>query len=219
MDRAAAETEIKALFAHYGHAASMADEATLKAASDGKLYEMFVLSEVVTNLAARGCSLVFQGTTLKFKASPGMIKTSDPHFTVRTPDGPDLWLFCDIEFDTLGQQKTAATDNSRRHELDIVLVTKDHGYPAHGEVWLGVECKAVANFGKDLVKAVLGVRRELSLMIDAQASLLSNAGLSPQVDVAAEPASEFWLAFIDAKGLNYQQSPAAFGVEFRHLEP
>ena len=219
MDRDEAEKAIKALFAQYKTQITATDDHVLKALADGKLYELFVLAEVVERLTARGCRLTFQGTTLKFKGGPGMLKTSDPHFTVHAPNGVLLWLFVDIEFDTFGQQKMSATDHSRRHEIDIVLVDQHAGFPTFQNIWLGVECKAVANFGKDIVKEALGVRRELSLLIHDHPSRLSQAGGTPSVDVPAAPASEFWLAFIDPKGLNYTESPAAFGISFHHLDP
>jgi hypothetical protein len=219
IDRSAAEAQIKSLFAKYKGAYSGADAQLVKALTDGKLYELFVLADVVEALDQRGCRLSFVGSTLKFKAGPGMLKTSDPHFEVQTPRGRLLWLFVDIEFDTLGHKTTAASDDSRRHEIDIVVVDANTGYPTHDQIYLGVECKAVANFGKDLVKEALGVRRELSFFVQApQTSALSLLGAGA-VHVKADPPSEFWLAFIDPKGLNYSQSPAAFGIELHHLQP
>ena len=219
IDRTAAEQAIGALFAQYKSQVTAADQAVMQALSDGKLYELFVLAEVVRELDARGCRLTFQGATLKFKAGPDMLKTSDPHFLVQIPSGHTLWLFVDIEFNTLGHQLTAATDLSRRHEVDIMLVQKNAGYPNHDDIWLAVECKAVANFGKDLAKEVLGVRRELSMLTGSQPSKLTQYGGHPPIDVPANPPSEFWLAHIDPKGSNYAQSPAAFGIDLRHLDP
>ena len=219
MDRAAAIQAIKTLFAHYKGAINATDRRVLKGLSVGKLYELYVLSDVVQDLANRGCHLTFLGSSLKFKGGPGMLKTSDPHFSVIAPDGTQLWLFVDIEFHTLGRHKKAASDNSARHEIDIVLVETTTGYPGFDQIWLGVECKAVANFGKDLVKEALGVRRELSYLFREHPSRLSQAGGSPSTDVAAAPASEFWLAFIDPKGTAYSQSPAAFGISLKYLKP
>ena len=219
MDKDEAIKAIEALFQAYNGSFTTQDEQDVRDLSKGKLYELFVLAEVVDALALRGCTLQFRGASLKFKASPGKLKATDPHFEVRTPHGDHLWLFVDIEFDTLGHDRNHATDRSRRHELDIVLVRQNSGYPTHQEVWFAVECKAVANFTKGLVKEVLGVRRELSFLRDAQPSVLSQSGAHPSIDVPAEPASEFWLAHIDPKGSRYRQSPAAFGVDFRHIEP
>lgn len=219
IDRAAAEIAIKSLFAQYKHQLSTTDEETLKKVSDGKLYELYVLSVLTKELKKRGATLKFHGGNIKFKGAPGKIKASDPHFTVKLPNGKNLWLFVDIEFRTLGSAFTGATDNSNMHELDIVLVEVDDGYPTHEEIWLAVECKAVANFEKWILKEALGVRRELSLKQEVQKSRLSECGLSPEVEFTANPASEFWLAFIDPNGLSYSESPKAFGIEFRHIQP
>jgi hypothetical protein len=219
MDKKAAIKEIKNIFAGY-KALTPKDSKVLKVLTDGKLYELFVLAHLIESLRMRGFTLAFKGTTLKFKASPGQIKTSDPHFEINAPDGSLLWLFVDIEFETLGSGAVGgAHDRSRRHEVDIVIVTVTKGYPLHDQIALGVECKAVANFSKSIVKEVLGVRRELSYFRDAQPSILSTLGGVPSVSLRAEPASEFWLAYTDAKGDQYSESPAAFGIEFKHLQP
>jgi hypothetical protein len=219
IDRLAAIAEIRRVFSRYKKA-QPGDKNLLGALKDGKLYELYVLSCLVEDLTRRGFSLAFSGTTLKFKASPGRLKVTDPHFDVIAPGSSvaDLWIFVDIEFETLGSRQVPASDNSCRHELDIVVVATRTGYPSYDEIALGIECKAVANFEKGLIKEVLGVRRELSFFRNARPSRLTMAG-GYRVDVPADPPSEFWLAFLDAKGLNYRQSPAAFGVDLRHIEP
>lgn len=221
MDRAAAIAAIQTLFANY-RAAQSSDASLLQALADGKLYELYVLSDLVSELATRGFGVSFVGTSLKFKGSPGMIKANDPHFELRAPGAHSVSyrIFVDIEFDTLGQNITGATDDSRRHEVDLVVTTATAGYPRHDQIALGVECKCVANFTKSLIKEVLGVRRELSFVNRIQQpSELSQAGGSPNVQVPADPPSEFRLAYIDPKGSNYEESPRAFGIELKHLEP
>ena len=54
IDRTAAEQAIGALFAQYKSQVTAADQAVMQALSDGKLYELFVLAEVVRELDARG---------------------------------------------------------------------------------------------------------------------------------------------------------------------
>jgi len=230
--RADAATEIQRIFSAY-RAAQPTDTGMLAALTDGKLYELYVLSQLVTDLAGRGFTLQFvpsvvptgsaaaMHSTLKFKASPGMIKSTDSHFEVRCPDPsmPICYLFLNIEFDTLGHSKNAASDNSRRHELDIILTWASSGYPTHSQIALGVECKAVANFEKGLVKEALGVRRELSYVQGDQDSIPSQLGGHPIKMVPANPPSEFMVAFIDPKGQNYEESPKAFGIDFMHMQP
>lgn len=225
--RMRATKEIQRVFTAY-RAKQPGDRKLLAALKDGKLYELFVLSKVVTDLTSRGFRLTFVPSTaapgtLKFKASPGMIKTSDAHFELRSPysSGADYRLFLNIEFDTLGHHHTASGwDNSRRHELDIVVTTASKGYPGHNEIALGVECKAVAKFTKDLLKEALGVRREMALFIgQQQPSALTTIGARSPKAVAADPPSEFIVAYIDPNGSNYRLSPEVFGIEFEHWKP
>lgn len=151
-----------------------------------------------------------------------MIKTTDPHFEVRAfpSDDPLYWIFVDIEFDTLGHYQTAACDNSQRHEIDIVVVTTDNGYPGYYEIALGVECKTAANFEKYLLKEALGVRREMGVLTSQSfTTLLKGLGGVGFESVHFNPPSEFWVAFTDPKGTSYGASPAAYGITFWHLEP
>lgn len=225
--RARAIKEIRRVFAAY-RAKQPSDRKLLAALKDGKLYELFVLSKVMTEITNRGFTLTFvpsiaAPTQLKFKASPGMIKMSDAHFEIKAPfsNSTIYRIFLNVEFDTLGHHHTTSGwDNSRRHELDIIVTTATIGYPAHDEIVLGVECKAVAKFTKDLLKEALGVRREMALFTGVQQpSKLSLAGARSPKRVAANPPSEFIVAYIDPKGSSYQLSPKVFGIEFEHWQP
>lgn len=219
MDRVAAQAEIHSVFSTY-RAITSTDRRLVRALKTGKLYELYVLSRVVEALRLRGCRLRFSGSVLKFKGGPGMLKTSDAHFKVVLPSLRRCWLFVDIEFDTLGHHRTGGvSDNSRRHELDIVLVTRNSGYPTHEDILLAVECKSTAKFGKGIVKEILGVRRELGYVTSHQRSILTRNGCHPRTDVPCAPPSEHWLAFVDPKGSDYAESPAAFGITFQHWEP
>lgn len=219
MDEPAARREIARIFSAYKRL-SAGDRDRVNKLRGGKLYELYVLSYVLERLRARGFRISFYGRTLRFKSSPGQIRRADPHFELRSPTtGAAYWIFVDIEFETLGSARVQVSDRSLRHEVDIVVVSVDSGYPKHSDILLGVECKAVANFSKSILKEVLGVRRELSLVGRSQSSLLSVAGGSPNVDVPADPPSEYWLAYIDPIGDVYAESPKAFGVEFMHLAP
>ncbi len=219
MNETQARADIQSIFANY-RALTARDHQDVADLKGGKLYELYVLSEVVRDLAGRGFAVYFVGRTLKFKASPGRLKLSDPHFELATPSGIRLWIFVDIEFRTLGSTHRPVSDRSGYHELDIVVVTATPPNPGPGEIVLGVECKGVAKFGKKLIKEALGVRRELSYVdVSGVQSALTNHGGSPPVSVHAQPPSEFWLAFIDPDGLRYRESPQAFGIELRHITP
>ena len=195
------------------------DQGLLSALDQGKLYELYVLSELVIDLRRRGFLLRFCGRTLKFKQAAGKIKVADPHFHLTAPDRTILWLFVDIEFHTLGKIISNTVDLSDRHELDIVLVDDTPDYPNPHNILLAVECKSAANFRKSLVKEALGIRRELSLLERNVPSRLTRLGGRLSVSVPANPASEFWLAYVDAVGTGYSQSPRVFGIDFKHLPP
>lgn len=220
MDKDEAIAEIEALFSDYA-TLEAADAAHLHGLDKGKLYELYVLSELVRHLKQRGCRLAFRGLNLVFKAAPGKIKASDPHFVVTAPDRTVSRIFVDIEFETMGAtrpltQAAGGPDLSSRHELDLAVVDTRRPYPRFDEVLLGVECKSQASFTKDIVKQALGIRRELSRLAWPRPSRLSAAGAS-HVTVPADPASEFWLAYDDPKGNDYSASPAAFGIAFKHV--
>ena len=69
------------------------------------------------------------------------------------------------------------------------------------------------------MKEALGVRRELSFLGKKQASLPTVLGGSPVKMIPANPPSEFLFVFIESKGLDYEGSPKAFGIDFRHMQP
>ncbi|SFS85141.1 hypothetical protein [Brevundimonas viscosa] len=220
MDKAAAEAKIKGIFGTY---TSLVGSWKADGLTDGKLYELYVLSRVIEDLASRGFRLRFIGSSLKFKAAPGYVHQTDPHFDVFSPGStsPDFQLFTDIEIETLGSAQLSHKDDGCHHELDIAVIDAGiaGGRPTHEQVALGVECKAVAGFGKNLVREALGLRRELSLLAGEAPSRLAQALRRLHPLVPAEPPSELWVAFIDPKGMNYWRSPAVFGVDLRHWPP
>jgi hypothetical protein len=218
-DKARAKIEIRKFFIK--HQAS-AKKATASA-SDGKVYELYCLVETLDWLKSQyTVTIRFKGSTVDFKASPGNIDRSKSYFEV-TASGQTLELHTDIETLTLGSSLLGGSgDNSGYHEIDLVLIdpsVPDGQKPRHDQLFLGVECKAHANFGKGIVKQVLGVRRELSLLNDAYCELDVLFGSSAIRRMKARPASLYWLAFTDPKGLNYSQSPGAFAIDFKHWRP
>ena len=221
MNKARAVGEIRAvLTALYNF--TRQDETQLRALPQGKLYELYVLASLVRDLRHRGFRLSYTGSGIRFKQAPGKLYTSDPHFVVQSPCGLKLCLFVDIEFQTLGRVTRATLqDRSALHELDLVVVhdATDRSNPTYDQVWLAVECKSNAVFKKSFVREALGLRRELSYLSHDAVSQLSGLVPTRPVWVPAFPASEFWLAFTDPGGLNYQQSPRAFGIDLRHMKP
>lgn len=221
LDKAKAKARIKKVLAKY-KSLTPSDEASLDVMNGGKVYELYVLSRLVAELRHRGFSLRLVGSDIRFKAAPGLISANDPHFEVFAPGtaGPVFKIFMDIEFRTLGAGQSGATSKCSYHEIDIVVVTPlATGRPAYTDIALGIECKAHENFTKGIVKQALGIRRELSLLAQPALSTLSAYQIGRHVRVPADPPSEFWLAYIDPKGSQYQTSPAVFGIQFKHWQP
>lgn len=217
MNVGAAKKEIERFFKRHG--------ATIKRSSipsaKGKVYELYCLAKTIDRLKGDyGLSVRFIGTTLDFKASPGMIDRSKSYFELRC--GRSLFeLHTDIEITTLGSAGTPVhPDRSEYHEIDIVVVSANsHGRPSYDQLAVGVECKAHAKFSKSILKQVLGVRRELSLLRSDEPTVLARTSGHRIRTVPAHPASEYWLAFTDPDGSLYAASPATFGIEFLHWCP
>jgi len=212
-----ARAEVDAFFRTYGANASP----TLLRSGTGKVYELYCLARTVEYLASfPGVSIRFNGRTVDFKASPGLVDHSKSYFVV-SGHGADLELHVDIEVRTLSSSgQTTVADRSSYHEIDLVLLdgVRNRERPAHDQIVLGVECKAQATFGKETVRQVLGVRRELSLLRYAPSKL--DAFLSAQHrDISADPPSQYWLAFTDPRGMEYQAGPAMFEVQFKEWCP
>lgn len=212
MNRSAAEAKIKQVFRLY------AAPTPASSATKGKVYELFCLAELLDYLDANGVSITYIGRSkASFKAAPGGIKHTDPHFEL-VKSQQTLDLYVNIEVRSLSSAITTTTDRSRHHELDLAIV--EHGLsgrPRHDQLVLGVECKAVANFRKSVLKEVLGVRRELSLLNSTDSRLQDFLGSS--VAVNADPGSEYWVRYIDSSGDKYSDGAACFGIDFKAWIP
>jgi hypothetical protein len=187
----------------------------------GKLYELYCLGRVLELLQVQGYSVVFQGTSLRLQTSGGFANPSQPHFEIWNWGTLFGLLYTDVEVGVLSALIDAQNggsginDLSAYHEIDLVLLAPGHAQwphrPSPAEMILGVECKAVADFKKLIVREVLGRRRELSLLAPA------NSG--PLEVVPANPPSSYWLAHIDPLGSQYIDGPRAFGVAFHNWIP
>ncbi|WP_170576250.1 hypothetical protein [Ruegeria atlantica] len=218
-DKATAEIEIRKFFKTHGVSAKKATASV----SSGKVYELYCLVELLDWIKTRyRAHIVFNGATVDFKASPGFVDRSRSYFSV-IAGGKTLEVHTDIEVRTLGSTISGAViDNSAYHEIDIVVIPAnvvDGSSPEHDEVLVGVECKSSANLGKSVIRQVLGVRRELSLLSPPQDCAIDvYFGHSP-AQLPANPPSHYWLAHTDTGASKYEGSPRAFGVEFKNWSP
>lgn len=218
-DKTKAKKQIKSIFEKYS---SLKLKHKSLSSTDGKLYELYVLSRLLKELVKRGFKVSLNGHSIKFQASPGHISPGDSHFDVRIKgqSSAKFKIYTNVEVRTLGSALTGTSQACGHHELDIVVVHAGAtGKPTFSDVVLGIECKAQGRFKKSMIREVLGLRREIAYLQPSQASVLSQYQTKKKVAVPAEPPSELWLAFTDSKGLNYGYSPKAFGIELKHWQP
>ena len=217
MNLSAAKTEVDTFFRGFRVYA----RPQLLRRGQGKVYELYCLAKTVEFLQSHaGVSVRFVGRDVDFKSSPGKIDRTKSHFII-SGHRSDLELHTDIEVQTLSSTDVVgAPDLSSYHEIDLVLVEHaQHGQrPAHDQIVLGVECKSHANFKKKILREVLGVRRELSLLNFASSKLHAFLLGQPR-EIRANPPSEYWLAFTDPKGERYRSGPAVFEIQFEHWCP
>lgn len=213
-----AKDKVDDLIAAYQSGAGPFDDCPIDT-TKGRMYELVVLSHLVDELTARGFSFQFHGKVLELKEKPGLIKASDPYFEGRhRRTRATIRIYTDVQVLGLGCLMGGGTDYSMHHEVDLIVTEPNVlGRPQPGQLLLGVECKS-GKFTKQIIKEVLGVKRELSLLQQPTPSDLSQMA-GDHVLVPAEPKVEFWLAHFDPKGGNYKDSPEFFGIQMRHLTP
>lgn len=221
ISQAKADAALKAIFASIG--VGLGNVAlSVRKPTAGKVYELVVLADVLTELQNRGFFLSFSNPAGKIalKGAPGQLSHADPHFDVATTAAgvPEFQVFVSVEFRTMGSAHATTKDLSEMHEIDIgVFETGAPAYPAYDQVALAVECKAWAKLTKATVRGVLGLRRELSLLSRGAPSKLAAALGHHLPRVPADPASEVWMVATDPQIQQFQQSPMHFGIVCKHV--
>ena len=194
--------------------------------SEGKLYEAYVLSLIVEHLTIdEGYSLTLVGgTRVQLKTSGGPINRDYPRIELQLGGANVAELWTDIEFLSLSyctrwkQNRTPRSLFVRPrvtkgdfHELDIVVVEAGtQGRPQYDALWLGVECKNTG-YEKGLLREILGVRRELSLLQEPQATKF---GKWPRTRIPADPPSCLLVYSTDARVQDYAAPGEMFGIDF-----
>lgn len=184
----------------------------------GKIYEAYVLGLVCQHLKSKEglvCTLV-GATSLTLKSSPGPINPSYPHIRV-TKNGQHVAnMWTDIEFTALSAYHHGNTPLSHGefHEMDIALVAPNCATrPYPHEVYLVVECKNTG-YQKSLLREILGVRRELSML--TRPPLPTYFTSWPRQDVPANPPSCIAVFSSDPGVSKYQAPGQFFGIDFYH---
>jgi len=223
IDVIAAMQRIDAILLAYRTAASGSAVPSLLPAGiqTGKLYEAWVLAAVLVKLASEeGYLPILRGSTKPtLRSAPGPIDHRYPYFELWKRGRSELEVWTDIEFLTLSYAQQRLGQPPRPgdyHELDIVVVPPTiQGRPSHDQIRIGIECKAT-NYGKNLLREILGVRRELSFLHNPAPTSFVNW---PRSNVPANPPSSLLVFCTDASVLNYADPGDVFGIDFFHEVP
>lgn len=219
MDVDIAKDHIKDVFKRMGQARKeQVRDLGLDDLKQGKLYEAYVLADVIEKLVRReGLEIKFvNGTKLKLKSSPGPINTAYAHFQVYRASRHIGNLWTDVEFEAISSTQTAVPSSANYHELDIVLcdIAVDKR-PRFDEIFLGVECKSTPAVNKAMLREILGVRRELSFL---QPNRPTRFKYWPSSKVNAEPPSCLMFYSVDEKPCREWVAPGdTFSIKFEHL--
>jgi len=219
MTRAEASARIKAILQGYMAASdSAAFDLLPRKLTAGKLYEAYALGLIARELTRQeGVDLrLVNSSYLPLKTSPGPINRAYPHVEVRRSGQRIAELWTDIEFLSLSYSMRVprgTPESGEYHELDIAIVDPGlSGRPAHDSVWLGAECKNTG-YEKALLKEVLGIRRELSLLRQPRATRFR---CWPRTTVPAEPPSCLLVYATDPAVSCYSRPGETFGIDFFH---
>lgn len=185
----------------------------------GKLYEAYVLAMVSRELVkSEGYSLrLVNDEFLPLQSTPLPINRSRPRVELRDNKcRAEMWT--DVEFLSLSYSMRGGgpPEPGEYHELDIAVVEPGlNGRPPHDKIWLAVECKNTG-YNKGLLKEILGIRRELSLLYDPPQTTAFQKW--PRDRVPAKPPSCLVVYCTDQSVMDYARPGETFGIDFRHEE-
>ena len=216
-----ARNRIDAAFRTFASASDASQYSPLlpPAAAAGKLYEAFVLTKVAELLVTReGMNLTLMNSNnIALKSAPGPINRRYPRIDVTKPGKAPAELWTDVEFLSLSyclNGTSMAPGRGDYHELDILMVEAglDNERPNPHQIRLGVECKN-SGYGKKLLKEILGIRRELSLLAADTSTGFSSW---PRSLVPADP-PVCLMVFSSDPGVTLYSAPGrTFGIDFLH---
>lgn len=188
----------------------------------GKLYEAFILARVAQQLVTQeGMELTLSnGNRIALKSSPGPINRQFPRIDARKCGTTVAELWTDVEFLSWSYWMGARTRLPTRgeyHELDIIVVDPEIvGRPSPDDIWLGVECKNTG-YGKNLLREILGIRRELSLLTGLEEHTRFTRW--PRSRLEVHPPACLAVFCADRSVNEYAAPGETFGIDFFHEEP
>src|SRR6266700_5347537 len=210
--------KISRAFARYLGVTSNQGTQLIPSGVAGKVYEAYVLSLVARDLVTKeGCQLrLNRGSRVQLKSSVGPINRAYPHIQVSRGGMPLGEMWTDVAFLSLSfwrNPQSATPTKGDVHELDILLtVPRAAAHPTPKEILMGIECKHTA-YERRLLREILGVRRELSLLSDATPTAFKSW---PRPTVPADPPSCL-LVYSSSPAITSYAAPGVFsGINFLH---
>lgn len=137
-------------------------------ATDGKVFELLVLSDLLEQFSHHGYQVrLINGSYLKLRSVPGYVVRHEPRIVLMRQDGVHfaVWMnvqFRGIGFEGSGRSTPVAPDY---HELDLAI-TKEKvpdGLLSRDQIFLAIECKD-RPLTKGMLREMIGLRREMSLL-------------------------------------------------------
>jgi hypothetical protein len=111
------------------------------------------------------------------------------------------------------QGESSPPTKGHYHELDLVVVNAGAtGRPKADQIWLGAECKNTT-YQKGLLKEILGIRRELSLLTNGNPTFFN---YWPRNSVPANPPSCLMVFSTDSGVIEYSAPGNIFGIDFEY---
>ena len=193
----------------------------------GKLYEVHVLATILDELTIQeGCGVKLIGSShlvLKQKGSP--INRSYPYFEIWKDSKLFGEIFNDVYFSTLSYQLKGyiiPKTFGDYHELDIVMVKPynrkiDIEYPRIDDIMIAVECKCISQLTKNIIREVLGYRRELSTFVSTPEKTPFN--VFPIDFINSKPNSVHMFYCTDERVTEYHSNCIQFGTIVKYHRP
>jgi len=190
----------------------------------GKLFELYSLVDVIEDLEKKRFHLTLVSHTHKvqFANKPSKIDRSRFSYIKLQKNCKQYELWMDMEFigisgdDVSLSLETQIFRKNFVHELDIAILENNipNGErPTYKKIHLAVECKDTQNFGKSILKQILGIRRELSFLS------LSKCNINKITHrwINQNPPTEFWIYSSNLSVNDLQHVGSFWGLKFKYL--
>lgn len=222
------KSEISQYFTRFGHNIKQ----TLSCRTDAKVYEVFCLQrllkwidnryDVEIEFVPRSGVLQNQNAII-LRASAGYVKRGKHSYFTISPSNSgenevaplEVHLNIEVLIRTAENLRSGNTPlRQRSYEIDVVVIESsvpDNTRPWYTNLALGLECKLVKNFTKQIVAKVTGIRGATSTDVNRNRSFILDdilkikPGKKPRL-VRTDPKSEYWLVQTHDNAREYRDS-------------